>query len=177
MSLKLSRYCADTARDTSWKRKLLDVLLISDFPTRISYLKLVLLAPEIGSLFLPKIVRFDDVGGVHGVTEVVLENLQDGLDSTPAGVAPHVYYHAVPEISYILAEILRILNLNFGLTCHCFVFILGSFKSLPTSLISSLIQLNVQYLYLIPEETNGSKKLSNVWHWISRKIHSPQSKG
>ena len=138
--------------------------MILEFPTRISYLKLVLLAAEIGSLFLPEVVRFDDVGGVHGVTEVVLENLQDGLDGAPAGVAPHVYHHAVAEISNILAEILKILNLNFGLTLHCFVFILGSFKSLPTSLISSLIQLNVQYLYLIPEETNGSKKLSNVWH-------------
>ena len=129
-----------------------------------THLKLILLTAEVCSLLLPEVVRLDDVGGVHGVTEVVLENLQDGLDSTPAGVAPHVYHHAVPEISNILAEILKILNLNIGLTCHCFVFILGSFKSLPTSLISSLIQLNVQYLYLIPEETNGSKKLSNVWH-------------
>ena len=82
-------------------------MLRSEFPTRISYLKLVLLAPEIGSLFLPEVVRFDDVGGVHGVTEVVLENLQDGLDSTPAGVAPHVDHHAVPEISNLLAEIIK----------------------------------------------------------------------
>ena len=64
------------------------------------------MASEIGPLFLPEVVGFDDVGGVHGVTEVVLENLQDGLDSTPAGVAPHVYHHAVPEISNILAEII-----------------------------------------------------------------------
>lgn len=106
MFLKLSRYCAVTARDTSWNRKLLDVLLISEFPTRISYLKLVLLAAEIGSLLLPEVVRLDDVRGVHGVTEVVLQNLQNGLDSAPTRVPPHVYHHAVPEISNILAEIL-----------------------------------------------------------------------
>ena len=105
MSLKLSRYCADTAGDTSWNRKLLDVLLISEFPTRISYLKLVLLAAEIGSLLLPEVVRLDDVRGVHGVTEVVLQNLQNGLDSAPTRIPPHVYHHAVPEISNILAEI------------------------------------------------------------------------
>ena len=96
----------------------MDVLLISEFRTRISYLKLVLLAAKIGSLFLPEIVRFDDVGSVHGVTEVVLENLQDGLDSTPAGVTPHVYHHAVPEISNILTEILKVLNLNIASFLH-----------------------------------------------------------
>ena len=85
-------------------------LLISEFPTGISYLKLVLLAAKIGPLFLPEVVGFDDVGRVHGVTEVVLQHLQDGLDCTPAGVAPHVYHHAVPELSNILAEIMEILN-------------------------------------------------------------------
>ena len=79
--------------------------MILEFPTRISYLKLVLLAAEIGSLFLPEVVRFDDVGGVHGVTEVVLENLQDGLDGAPAGVAPHVNHDAVAELPHLLAEI------------------------------------------------------------------------
>ena len=76
-----------------------------EFPTRISYLELVLLAPEIGPLLLPEVVGFDDVSGVHGVTEVVLQNLQNGLDSAPTRIPPHVYHHAVPEISNILAEI------------------------------------------------------------------------
>ena len=80
--------------------------MISEFPTRISYLKLVLLAAEIGSLLLPEVVRLDDVRGVHGVTEVVLQNLQNGLDSAPTRVPPHVYHHAVAEISNILAEII-----------------------------------------------------------------------
>ena len=76
---------------------------MSEFP---SYLKLVLLAAEIGPLFLPEVVGFDDVGGVHGVTEVVLQHLQDGLDGAPTGVAPHVDHHAVAELTNILAEIL-----------------------------------------------------------------------
>ena len=92
--------------------------MISEFPTRISYLKLVLLAAEIGSLLLPEVVRLDDVRGVHGVTEVVLQNLQNGLDSAPTRVPPHVYHHAVPEISNILAEILKVLNLNIASVLH-----------------------------------------------------------
>ena len=76
------------------------------FPTRISYLKLVLLTPKIGSLLLPEVVGFDDVSRVDGVAEVVLQHLQDGLDCTPAGIPPHVYHHAVAEISNILAEII-----------------------------------------------------------------------
>ena len=117
-----------------------------EFPTRISYLKLVLLAPEVGPLLLPEVVGFDDVSGVHGVTEVVLQHLQDGLDRAPAGVSPHVYHHAVAEFPHVLAEILELLNILTELH-SCFVFISGSFKSLPTSVISSLIQLNVQAVF------------------------------
>ena len=79
--------------------------MISEFPTRISYLKLVLLAAEIGSLLLPEVVRLDDVGGVDTVAEVVLQHLQDGLDSAPAGVPSHVYHDAVAKLSHIITEI------------------------------------------------------------------------
>ena len=63
------------------------------------------MAPEIGPLFLPEVVGLDDVGGVNGVAEVVLQHLQDGLDGAPAGVAPHVNHDAVAELPHLLAEI------------------------------------------------------------------------
>ena len=148
----------------------------SEFPTRISYLELVLLAPEIGPLLLPEVVGFDDVSGVHGVTEVVLQHLQDGLDCAPAGVPPHVYHHAVAEFPHVLAEILELLNILTELH-SCFVFISGSFKSLPTSVISSLIQLNVQAgsrQYLIPEEREERIKETQQCLALNfKKIHSP----
>ena len=73
--------------------------------SQISYLKLVLLTAQIGSLFLPEVVGFDDVGRVDGVAEVVLQHLQDGLDCAPAGVPSHVYHDAVAKLSHIITEI------------------------------------------------------------------------
>ena len=79
--------------------------MTSLFRVRISYLKLVLLTAQIGSLFLPEVVGFDDVGRVDGVAEVVLQHLQDGLDGAPAGVSSHVYHDAVAKLSHIITEI------------------------------------------------------------------------
>ena len=62
------------------------------------------MAPEVGPLFLPEVVWLDDVGSVDDGAEVVLENLEDGLDSCPAGVAPHVDDDGEAELPDILAE-------------------------------------------------------------------------
>ena len=42
------------------------------------HLKLVLLAAQVGALLLPEVVRLDDMGGVDGVTKMVLQNLKKG---------------------------------------------------------------------------------------------------
>ena len=46
------------------------------FLRMLNYLKLVLLAAEIGSLLLPKVVRLDDQSRVDAVRKVVLQHLQ-----------------------------------------------------------------------------------------------------
>ena len=43
-----------------------------------SHLKLVLLAAQVGALLLPEVVGLDDMGGVDGVTKMVLQNLKEG---------------------------------------------------------------------------------------------------
>ena len=42
------------------------------------HLKLVLLAAQVGPLLLPEVVRLDDMGGVDGVTKMVLQDLKKG---------------------------------------------------------------------------------------------------
>lgn len=66
-----------------------------------TYLKLVLVAAERSALFLPEVVRLDDVRDVHGVGEVLLQDLQDGLDRGPGGAA-HVYHNREPHFPHLL---------------------------------------------------------------------------
>lgn len=59
------------------------------------------MAAERSALFLPEVVRLDDVRDVHGVGEVLLQDLQDGLDRGPGGAA-HVYHNREPHFSHLL---------------------------------------------------------------------------
>ena len=77
-----------------------------------THLEFILLTAEVGSLFLPEVVRLDDVGRVDAVAEVVLKHLQDGLHRGPARVAPHVNNHSKAQVSDILAE-KKIIELDF----------------------------------------------------------------
>ena len=89
-----------------------------------THLEFVLLAPEVCSLLLPEVVRLDDVGGVDAVAEVVLQHLQDRLDRAPAGVAPHVDHHAVPELPNIVAE-----TRKYETVLSCIVFLMSNVES------------------------------------------------
>ena len=152
MSLKLSRYCADTAEDTSWNRKLLDVLLKSDI--RVS-----------NSDFLPRTCTF----GSRDWSSVSARSCRVwwcgpcarrcwSSPGEPSGWAWRCSSWSCPSCQsrrcsrapspprWNMINIKRWLLLHCD-CIHCFVFILGSFKSLPTSVISSLIQLNVQAVF------------------------------
>lgn len=59
------------------------------------------MAAERSALFLPEVVRLDDVRDVHRVGEVLLQDLQDGLDRGPGGAA-HVYHHREPHFPHLL---------------------------------------------------------------------------
>ena len=96
------------------------------------------MAAEICSLFLPEVVWLDDVGGVDVVAEVVLQHLQDGLDSAPAGVPSHVYHDAVAKLSHIITEIEEISICELGKS-RGIVFFLGNSKHRQPK-ISFLIQ-------------------------------------
>ena len=95
----------------------------------LTHLEFVLLAPEVCSLLLPEVVRLDDVGGVDTVTEVVLQHLQDRLDRAPAGVAPHVDHHAVPELPNIVAETRKYERLSPGTLLERIVFSMSNVGS------------------------------------------------
>jgi len=96
-----------------------DVSIISpipypiDFPSsflifiacfNLSHLELVLVTSEGGALFLPEIVRLDDVGHVDERVAVLLQHLEDGFDRAPGGT-PHVHHHCKPQLALLLAEI------------------------------------------------------------------------
>lgn len=52
-----------------------------------SYLKFEFRAAEVGSLFLPEVVRLDDEGDVDAGRERLLQYLQQRLDAVPLGAA------------------------------------------------------------------------------------------
>ena len=103
-----------------------------------THLEFILLTAEVGSLLLPEVVGLDDVGRVDAVAEVVLEHLQDRLHRGPARVPAHVNDNSEPQVSYILAEKIIKLSLQYLNTSrfmfsisgelNCFKMIVYNFK-------------------------------------------------
>lgn len=70
---------------------------------RWTYLKFKLGAPEIGPLFLPEVVWFDDEGDVDAGREGLLQDLQKRLDAVPLR-ASHVNDDREAMSAHLLTE-------------------------------------------------------------------------
>lgn len=67
------------------------------------YLKLELGTAEVGPLFLPEVVGFDDERDVDAAGERLLQDLQQRLDGVPLG-ATHVHDDREAMFTYVLAR-------------------------------------------------------------------------
>ena len=73
------------------------------------------------------------MGSVDVVTEVVLEHLEDGLDSGPAGVAAHVNDNSEAQVSNILAEMKHKIRSNENQSLHDLYGLVNEFPSNVTT--------------------------------------------
>ncbi len=111
------------------------------------YLKFVFLTSQTCSLFLPEVVGLDDVGPVNGGGEVLLKDLEDGLNERP-GRTSHIDDNGEAEFSDIVAE--RENEKNIERNNH------------EISILTTLMLVSIRCLIMRYNESRLLKSLVNV---------------